>query len=732
MTRIKVVSAGAFLAVLTLIASGCGDDIIGSTSAGFQTQTKELDFGRVLEGAEVTRQVELTATGRADVVVDVSTTGPFRAPSTIDIPGGGSASLDVTFTAPDGDADGKLVLSVRDERFEIALSGRGVRPLDCIPTAPCRVSRFVLETESCQEVTADNGTMCTPEGLCLENGVCLDGVCVGTPRTCDDGNACTQDACSPDVGCVQVDVSKQCPTPANPCEFAICSPATGCGTAVREDQAICGSVDCITANLCVSGVCKPLPTPEGFLCAPPTPCQGEGTCSQGECRRPDAGPMAPAWSMTLGPAPADVPRREAGILAFNGNLYFETCGLASQDGGCALVSFTPNGFQRFEEPLGFDGGVLHAVTSTGAVLQQEDLLALHALAGGARIATVPLESFRTVEVPDAAVPRVSEDGLAVDQDGGVVVAVSWIETFAAISDAGMDGGEDGGEDAGVLFIESSAGLSLAHWSVDPDAGVSATARFLVDAGPVGNAVSVALSGDGATWLHDAMRVWRFAVEPDGGVPTELEVQLPIAGGQSLSVGASGLWAFTGGELAINADGGVVPLLLPTDAGVGEASIDFEVLSTAGTGFTFFRACRDPLPEPCTEEERAVVVRAFALSDLLPLWETPVLPGLTDGRIIEASTLGGVLTGTVATLTEAQLNGTWRTDVQLFLAGERAMLCQLSGEPRVGSAVFNNGFLYVLAARNGQWRIEAYDLKGMPFIDSGWSKRGAASGQRRER
>lgn len=703
-------------------ACSCGDGGVGSTSAGFRTSTEALDFGKVLEGTEIGRSVDLVATGRGSITVDVAVTGPFRAPASVTLPGGGTAALEVVFTAPEGEATGTLVLSARGESFEIPLRGRGVRPLSCIPTAPCRNSAFVLETEQCEESMASDGASCVPEGVCLDDGVCRSGVCVGTPRTCDDGNACTQDACSEDVGCVHVDVSNQCPAPANPCEVATCSPVTGCGFGVREDAALCGTIDCVTAHLCQAGTCTAVPTPENFVCAAATPCRGEGRCSMGECVLPDAGTLTAAWTLPLGAAPVGSvgPVR---LVGQGGNLYFAACGLQSQDGGCALSSYTGNGFLRFEQPLGDPNAVLHAVIGSQAWVQQDGGLSAHAAAGGAPLWTLPLVDAVPAGAggPDGgARVRLPTDGLAAHWDGGVLLAMTVLP-----AEVGPGGSADGGVDAGS---PDAGGPAVVVVHVMEDGGIASGEQV---AGS-GTDSALGLGTLGISWLHAAAGEVLTTITDSGDAGSVWRPVASVPAQGPFSVSEAGGWAFVGGHTAVMPDGGTLPLLSPVDGGFGEEAVGFEVLSANGMGFVFFRACRPPIPAPCDADERALMVRAFSLLDGAPLWEGAVLPPSFEGRLLNAALTGGPLTGGIVTLSEVALLGSRRTDVQLFVDDRRVMMCPLPGEPTVAGAALNGGVLYVLVDREGVRRLEGYDLSPLSFTQQGWPVAGSVGGSRRAR
>jgi Dictyostelium (slime mold) repeat len=687
------VAWAVWAALAAAMASGCGrEGGVGSAEGGFLTTAQEIDFGKALLGQEVRRSLPVVSTGRVPVTVRVETSDPFRAQSSIAIPAGATVPLEITFVAGDGPAENTLQLSSGGKSYEVALRGRGVRPLDCRPSVPCRVARFDLESESCVESVAEESAACTPESRCLENGFCVNGTCLGMPRRCDDRNACTSDSCSPDVGCVHEDVSSKCPQPTNPCEVASCSPSEGCGTRSRGDFAVCGPVDCVRANLCVLGSCHELPTPEGFLCAPATPCQGEGHCTGGECVRPDAGTLKPEWSVALGTPSGPVTPEPARMATLSGNVFFPLCGLASQDGGCGLVSYTRNGFLRFERPVS-PGDSMHGVSASGVVMSGGgDLLAL-ATANGDVLWKLPLDGG-----------EVASRGVAIASNGEIFAAASWADAGGGAGGVAPPAGAPASvlariaSDGGVLSIDEGRGAVVA---LDPS-----------DA-------PVVLGPEGAV---------SFAVRVDGGFAwASFDAGSPEP---RLSLGGGGQFALVGGRVAIPRDGRAPIALLADDSGEEPAGID--VLSRANVAYAFFRSCRAPAPTTCAPLERGVGVRAVALQGGAELWQATVLPSFAPGSVIEAALTGGPLAGGVLTLTEANLDGGIRSDVQLFFQGERAMLCQLDGTPRVHGAVFDQSALFVLVERAGEWRIEAFDLPGITLSTSGWSRPSGASAMRRER
>jgi hypothetical protein len=112
--------------------------------------------------------------------------------------------------------------------------------------------------ETCQL----NGPTCTPEttGPCLAceaaldcsplaacgDTACVAGVCEPVePPSCDDGNPCTDDACSPASGCVHTDHACD---DGNVCNGSdSCDPAVGC---VAGPAPACDDGDACTDDLC--------------------------------------------------------------------------------------------------------------------------------------------------------------------------------------------------------------------------------------------------------------------------------------------------------------------------------------------------------------------------------------------------------------------------------------------------------------------------------------------------
>ena len=153
--------------------------------------------------------------------------------------------------------------------------------------------------------TARAGVTCNDGDSCTAGDVCgNDGACAGAPRDCDDGNACTDDACVAGAGCVNTPNSGTCDdhnacTSGDRCVGTVCVPGASCddGVACTEDR--CFGGECTYgANpaLCTAapgGTCNATtgcqyPTCTAATCAPANACE-TASCMGDVCVR---GPIA--------------------------------------------------------------------------------------------------------------------------------------------------------------------------------------------------------------------------------------------------------------------------------------------------------------------------------------------------------------------------------------------------------------------------------------------------------
>jgi hypothetical protein len=164
---------------------------------------ESLVFDPTELGETSSSSIEVVNRGRTRATIELATTAPFSAQGTVTVGANGTVLVPVVFSPQEvGLADGELVLASGAKYVDaIDLAGLGIEP------------------------------------------------CGG----CDDGNACTTDACIDAVGCSHRDVS--CPPAADACRVAHCDPRLGCVETVVPDGTPCGTTECGGTNACRSGEC---------------------------------------------------------------------------------------------------------------------------------------------------------------------------------------------------------------------------------------------------------------------------------------------------------------------------------------------------------------------------------------------------------------------------------------------------------------------------------------------
>lgn len=697
------VCLGCLWLLAVAAASACREPGLEPVRTGFLVRELQLDFGRVLEGDTARGSLTLVATGRGSVRVSASTSGRFSLPaSEVDIAGGGTSALEVLFLAGNGRAEGTLTLVAGEQSVEVPLLGTGVRPLPCRPSSPCRQSRYDLASDSCVESPLPEGTECIPTSRCLERGRCVAGSCEGLPRSCDDANPCTVDGCSPEVGCLTSPVV--CPQPANPCRAGVCDRERGCTEVNVPDSTVCGSVDCITANLCRSGSCQPVPTPEGFPCAPATPCQGEGLCTSGRCVRPPPEELPPTLSLPLGGAPSAEPQGPV-LLSHAGALFTSLCG---GDAGCRLASYTESGLLRFESPYP-DGGprTLLALSDAGVLLSEPGALEAWAPSrNGGLLWRVPLAHLADAGPWSGST---SAGRVAVGPEGEVLTLLSW-----SAPESALDGGTPLPPPAVLAQLSADGGVQ--RWG--PVEGLGEPAR-------------VALSSDGGLYLLGAGGPLVRAEAGDGGTGWSTSVlrEQVVDAGPSLAV--AGDWLLAGARAFVPLGSGDGGTAAEWDAGTRQLRpLDEPVLLAGDTGYAFARACLREGGGPCSPEEEALLLRALRARGGSVLWEVSVLEDGGTGTLHEAALVTG---GAVTTLTSLQVDGGVQPHLQLFALGQRLAACPLPLASQVAGATWAGRLAWVVLEREGQWWLEAFDLGPLVTLEQrGWPQRHGVAGTRRER
>ena len=117
----------------------------------------------------------------------------------------------------------------------------------------------VCTTDSCSPllgcVNAANTNPCNDLDACTTGDTCLDGACVSTGLlNCNDGNVCTDDACDPVDGCLNVFNVGPCED-GNECTVNVCAEGSCSTTAILECGGVCGACTDFPNSFCDEGFC---------------------------------------------------------------------------------------------------------------------------------------------------------------------------------------------------------------------------------------------------------------------------------------------------------------------------------------------------------------------------------------------------------------------------------------------------------------------------------------------
>ncbi len=288
--KLRWLAACAALGLLS-----CRGEALSGTTGALEVSPQEIVFGPTWLGERSRAPLELRNTGRAPLEVELEAAAPFFVEPRLRLAGGEARLVDVlvTSTSP-GRLQGLLVARAGEARHEVSLRADVATAPTC-PQRDCHEVTFDTRTGACVERVLPDDAACGAGNQCLLDGRCRAGACVGRARDCDDGDACTTDACDAATGCLHQDATASCAAPADPCLAARCEPLTGCAAAPVADGTACGENDCATAHVCIAGACVVRAAPEGSACAAATSCQGPGRCREGDCVLPPLTPMTPRW-----------------------------------------------------------------------------------------------------------------------------------------------------------------------------------------------------------------------------------------------------------------------------------------------------------------------------------------------------------------------------------------------------------------------------------------------------
>ncbi len=254
-------------------------------------------------------------------------------------------------------------------------------PLYCSDGNPC-TKDTCDKLNGCNHIA--NSDPCSDGKICTSNDKCSGGACQpGGPTVCDDGNACTSDACAAPKGCVHASLSGSCTAlgpcakvqvcqdgvctgnqwlpcdDGNPCTADLCDPTWGCyfkpASGPCDDGNACSvgetcqvfeckataALACSDGDPCTTDTCNPQSgcvfVAGALACDDKNPCTTDSCGAQGCVNLPGAGTCTDGDACTAGDSCASGKCQAGGQLLCNDNevCSFDAC---SPSQGCV---FTP-------------------------------------------------------------------------------------------------------------------------------------------------------------------------------------------------------------------------------------------------------------------------------------------------------------------------------------------------------------------------------------------------------
>ena len=163
------------------------------------------------------------------------------------------------------------------------------------PACPCSDPCMLLNCDDGDACTDDscgpdtgcvhvaNTASCNDGNACTTGDACSDGLCVGGGAlNCNDNNPCTDDSCSPTAGCAHANNTVACDdgnacTQADTCQSGVC---------LGSNPVVCSASDaCHDAGTCdpATGICSNPVAPDGTGCSDGNACTPTDSCQGGAC-----------------------------------------------------------------------------------------------------------------------------------------------------------------------------------------------------------------------------------------------------------------------------------------------------------------------------------------------------------------------------------------------------------------------------------------------------------------
>ncbi|MBL9038774.1 MAG: hypothetical protein JNG84_09690 [Archangium sp.] len=212
-------------------------------------------------GSSSTIELSFSNAGQTDIDVELTIDAPFSVePHRRTVARGATETVQLVFSPT---SEGQFTAELHAGAERVAVSAEAIPPPTCVASDVCHSARLDEALRQCVESTLDNGTSCASR--CV-TGSCTSGTCVGTSLDCDDGDVCTDDACSEADGCVHP--LHACAPATTPCRNTRCDSALGCVEEIADDGVLCGPDLCTSAevDVCIAGQCVRRTRPDSGRC----------------------------------------------------------------------------------------------------------------------------------------------------------------------------------------------------------------------------------------------------------------------------------------------------------------------------------------------------------------------------------------------------------------------------------------------------------------------------------
>lgn len=283
---------GLLIGASPMAACDCGGSGIGKLDPNLKVEPLDIDFGEVPIGVRVQAAVTISNVGSGMLGLQspkIDGDSIFRRANetAIRLPPSDSDVLLVEATPTELGEHDAIVRIYSDDpnapEVGVTMHLIGVPAPPCDDGNPCTTDTFDASVNNCAHEFTD-GISCSPADKCIIGAVCSQGVCLGTPKTCDDQSACTRDFCRQTTGeCIFLDDVKNCDDD-NPCTADSCM-GNGCVHDALPSGSPCDDGDlCTVGDACFAGECRGSGVPNGSACDDHDSCTRDDTCHSGVCQ----------------------------------------------------------------------------------------------------------------------------------------------------------------------------------------------------------------------------------------------------------------------------------------------------------------------------------------------------------------------------------------------------------------------------------------------------------------